>query len=138
MESLREQVQHIRELAHLAVTTLPQPLVFPSLDSILAHFPSTSRQINNTPTSFPNTKVIPPVTPTNPPNPPIHTPYVPQYVQTPQNSPITPNATHAHHCDRVTFTTHPNQHIPVAHIVTPQNRGARPALNRVNPTEQAC
>nr|XP_016488032.1 PREDICTED: DNA-directed RNA polymerase II subunit RPB1-like [Nicotiana tabacum] len=115
MESLREEVQHIGELAHLAVTTLPQPPRFPSLDSVPDHFPSTSRQNNETPTSTPTTQVIPPVTPANPPNPPIHTPYIPQYTQTSQNPSITTNAITPPR-DRVIFTT--NQHIPVAHAAT--------------------
>nr|XP_016461038.1 PREDICTED: uncharacterized protein LOC107784420 [Nicotiana tabacum] len=90
MESLREEVQNIRELVHLAVTTLPQPPSYPSLDSIPDHFPTTSRQNNNTPPSSPTS-------------------------QTPRNPPITTNATHTFPHGGVTFTT--NQHIPVVHIV---------------------
>ncbi|XP_070045268.1 uncharacterized protein [Nicotiana tomentosiformis] len=114
-ESLREEVQHIRELAHLDVTPLLHPPRLPSLDSLPDHFPSTSRQNNNTPTSTHNTQVIPPITHANPSNPPIHTPYVPQYPQISQNPPITTNITTPPH-DRVTFTT--NQQIPVAHAAT--------------------
>ncbi|XP_070041159.1 uncharacterized protein [Nicotiana tomentosiformis] len=112
MESLRVEVQHIMELAHLDVTTLPQQPRFPSLASLPDHFPSTSCQNNNTPTSATTTQVIPPVTPANPQNPLIHTLYEPQYVQTPQNPPITTNATTPPH-DGVTFIT--NQHIPVVY-----------------------
>jgi len=56
MESLWEEVENIRELAHLAVTTLPQPPRFPSLDSLPYHFPSISLQNNNNPTSTPTTQ----------------------------------------------------------------------------------
>lgn len=49
MESLREEVQHIRELTYLVVMTLLQPPHFPSLDSIPHHFPSVTRQTTSTP-----------------------------------------------------------------------------------------
>nr|XP_016442431.1 PREDICTED: uncharacterized protein LOC107767846 [Nicotiana tabacum] len=115
MESLREEVSQIRELAYLAMTTLPHPLRFPSLDSLPHHSPSISRQNNNIPTSIPTTQVIPLVTPASPPNPLIHTLYIPQYTQISQKLPITTNVTTPLH-DRVTFTT--NQHISVAHAAT--------------------
>nr|XP_016460483.1 PREDICTED: uncharacterized protein LOC107783966 [Nicotiana tabacum] len=117
MESLREEVQHIRELAHLVLITLPQPPRFPSLDSLPDHFPSTACQNNNnTPTSAPTTQFIPPITLANPPNLPSHTPYIRKYVQTPQNPHITNSATHTPPRDGVTCTT--NQHKPVTYATT--------------------
>lgn len=42
MDLLGEEVQQIRELAHLAMMTLQQTPRFPSLDLILDHFPSST------------------------------------------------------------------------------------------------
>lgn len=69
MVSLKDEVQHIRELAYQSVTTLPQQPQFPYLDSISGQFPSTLHQNNNTPSSLSTTQVIPPVTLANPKNP---------------------------------------------------------------------
>lgn len=101
------------------MTTLPQPPLFPSLGSLPNHFPSSTRQPTNTPTTITInpaiTQVIPLVTSANPPNPPLYTLYVPNYVPAPQNPPASTNLVHTTPHDNVTFTNNHMQYIPSEH-----------------------
>lgn len=98
--------------------TLPQPPRFPSLDSIPDHFPPTTRHTTSTPTSVTTKSNNHGYTTCNSRKsvkPPIHTPYILNYVQTPQNPPVTTNLFHNPPRDNVNFANNQTQYILAAH-----------------------
>lgn len=90
IEMLRREVQHVKDITNLAVTTLQNPPRFPSFDApIFDHIPLFTQPHASTLVTTTSTTpltapcIILPVTPANPPHPSI-TPYIPDYAPTTQ------------------------------------------------------